>query len=79
MGHVDLCRTSGRAGQLLTFNVTVTGTTGNLAFTSAPTIDSTTGNLTYAVVANTNGTATVSVTLSDNGANNSPNVNTSGQ
>ncbi len=49
--------------QTLTFNVSVTGTTGNLAFTSAPAIDATTGNLTYTTAANTNGTANLSVTL----------------
>ena len=43
--------------QPLTFNVSVTGTTGNLSFSSAPAIDATTGNLTYTTAANTNGTA----------------------
>ncbi len=63
--------------QTLTFNVSVTGTTGNLAFSSAPAINATTGTLTYTTSANTNGTATVSVTLSDDGSNTPPNSNTS--
>ena len=68
----------GESGQTLTFNVSPTGTTGNIAFSSGPAIDSTTGNLTYTTSANTNGTATFSVTLSDNGSNVAPNSNTSG-
>jgi len=55
------------ADQELTFNLGVTSTTGTLAFSSAPAIDSTTGQLTYTAAANTFGTALVSVTLSDNG------------
>ncbi|HEX8144756.1 MAG TPA: tandem-95 repeat protein [Pyrinomonadaceae bacterium] len=64
-------------GQTLTFNVSVTGTTGTLTFTSAPAIDATTGNLTFTAAGDTNGTADVSVTLSDNGSNVLPNSNTS--
>ncbi len=60
--------------QTLTFNVTPNGTTGNIAFSSGPAIDSTTGNLTYTTSADTNGTATFDVTLSDNGGG----TNTSG-
>lgn len=64
--------------QNLTFNVTVTGTTGNLAFSSAPAINATTGTLTYTTSADTNGTANISVTLSDDGPNSPPpNSNTS--
>ena len=64
--------------QTLTFNVQVTGTTGNLAFSSAPAINATNGNLTYTTAANTNGTANLSVTLSDDGPNSPPpNSNTS--
>jgi len=63
--------------QTLTFNVMVTGTTGNLAFASAPAINATTGTLTYTTAADTNGTANLSVTLSDNGSNTPPNSNTS--
>ena len=49
------------AGQALSpFGVSVIGTTGTLAFTSAPAIDLATGTLTYQPAANTNGAATVS-------------------
>lgn len=68
----------GESGQTLTFNVSANGTTGNLAFSSGPAIDSSTGTLTYTTSANTNGTATFNVTLSDNGSNAAPNSNTSG-
>jgi hypothetical protein len=64
-------------GQTLTFNVTVTGTTANLAFTNSPAIDAATGNLTFTTAPDSNGTASVSVTLSDNGSNTPPNSNTS--
>jgi hypothetical protein len=69
---------AGDPAQTLTFNVSVAGTTGNLAFSSGPAIDSTTGNLTYTTSPDTNGTATINVTLSDNGSNVAPNSNTSG-
>jgi hypothetical protein len=68
---------TGETGQTLTFNITPTGTTGNLTFASGPTINSTTGTLTYTANANTNGTASFSVTLSDNGSNTPPSSNTS--
>ncbi|HKG60174.1 MAG TPA: Ig-like domain-containing protein [Pyrinomonadaceae bacterium] len=64
-------------GQILTFNLSPTGTTGTLTFSTAPAIDATTGTLTYTPTAGTNGTATFSVTLSDNGSNTPPNSNTS--
>jgi len=67
----------GETGQTLTFNITPTGTTGTLAFSSGPAINSTTGTLTYTTSADTNGTATFDVTLSDNGSNVPPNSNTS--
>jgi hypothetical protein len=54
-------------GQTLTFNVSPTGSTGSLTFSTAPAIDAITGTLTYTATAGTNGTATFSVTLSDNG------------
>ncbi|HLL76207.1 MAG TPA: Ig-like domain-containing protein, partial [Pyrinomonadaceae bacterium] len=54
------------SGQALTFNVMVTGTTGTLSFSAGPAVGSD-GKLTYTPAANTHGTATVSVTLSDNG------------
>ena len=66
------------AGQILTFNVSPTGSTGTLTFSTAPAINSTTGTLTYTATNGTNGTATFSVTLSDNGSNTPPNSNTSG-
>ena len=65
------------AGQVLTFNISPTGTTGTLTFSTAPAIDATTGTLTYTATNGTNGTATFSVTLSDNGSNTPPNSNTS--
>ncbi|HJT65247.1 MAG TPA: Ig-like domain-containing protein [Pyrinomonadaceae bacterium] len=65
-------------GQTLTFNVSPTGSTGTLTFSTAPAINSTTGTLTYTPTNGTNGTATFSVTLSDNGSNTPPNSNTSG-
>jgi hypothetical protein len=64
-------------GQILTFNISPTGTTGTLTFSTAPAIDATTGTLTYTATSGTNGTATFSVTLSDNGSNTPPNSNTS--
>jgi Calx-beta domain/Bacterial Ig domain len=66
------------AGQTLTFNVSPTGSTGTLTFSTAPAINSTTGTLTYTATNGTSGTATFSVTLSDNGSNTPPNSNTSG-
>ena len=60
---------AGDSGQTLTFNISAAGTTGNIAFSSAPAIDPTTGNLTYTTSPDTNGTATFNVTLSDNGSN----------
>jgi CSLREA domain-containing protein len=65
------------ATQTLAFTAQVTGTTGNLAFSTPPAIDASTGALTYQTAANTNGTATVQVTLSDNGGVANGGVNTS--
>ena len=64
-------------GQILTFNLTPGATTGTLTFSSGPSIDATTGTLTYTATGDTNGTATFSVTLSDDGSNTPPNSNTS--
>jgi hypothetical protein len=64
-------------GQVLTFNITPNGSTGTLTFSSGPAIDATTGTLTYTATADTNGTATFDVTLSDDGSNTPPNSNTS--
>ncbi len=61
-------------GQNLTFNLSVV-TTGNLDFTDPPAIDSQTGELTYTTKPNTNGVATVTVTLSDDGNSIPPHVN----
>ncbi|SDE06807.1 Ig-like domain-containing protein [Aquimonas voraii] len=55
------------AGQALSFALTVTGSTGNLAFAQAPAIDPATGNLSFAAQNGTSGTATVSVVLNDDG------------
>ena len=59
--------------QTLTFNVS---NNNNALFTAQPAI-SAAGVLTYTAVASANGTANVTVTLSDNGSDIAPNVNTS--
>jgi large repetitive protein len=61
-------------GQTLTFNIT--GNTNAALFSAAPSISSA-GVLTYTPAANANGSATITVTLSDSGSNVAPNVNTS--
>lgn len=53
--------------QQLTFDLDVTSTTGSLAFASLPAIDAATGTLTYEAMADTHGTATLLVTLRDDG------------
>jgi hypothetical protein len=65
------------ATQILTFLLSVTGTTGSLAFTSSPAIDPVTGALTFTLASNTSGTATIQAALQDNGSGTSPNVNSS--
>lgn len=60
--------------QTLTYTITQTGLTGNLAFLTPPDIDETTGNLTFVLAPDTNGTATFSVTLADDGVTGSPAV-----
>jgi methionine-rich copper-binding protein CopC len=62
------------AGQTLTFNLT--GNTNPSLFSAGPAI-SPTGVLTYTPAANASGSATITVTLSDNGSNAPPNINTS--
>ena len=57
------------------YAVGVTGMTGNLMFTTAPAIDPS-GVLTYEVAPNTNGTATIEVTVTDSGSGTAPNANT---
>ncbi|MDS4028772.1 MAG: FG-GAP-like repeat-containing protein [Candidatus Contendobacter sp.] len=61
--------------QVLTFQITNNTNPG--LFSAGPAVDATTGNLTYTPAANANGTATITLTLSDDGSNTSPNVNTS--
>ena len=55
------------AGQALTTFFRVTGTTGGLTFTQAPSIDFTTGALTFTSAPGSQGTATIEVTVSDDG------------
>jgi len=52
-------------GQVLTFNVTNNTNTG--LFSTQPAIDPATGTLTYTPAANAYGSATITITLSDNG------------
>jgi hypothetical protein len=63
-------------GQTLTFNVT--NNTNPSLFSVAPAIDATTGNLTFTPAADANGTADITVTLSDNGGTANGGVDTSG-
>jgi hypothetical protein len=65
------------AGQILSFQTTVVGTTGTLAFDVVPSIDPLTGALSFTTSADTNGTATVDVVLKDDGSGVLPNVNVS--
>ena len=66
------------AGQVLTFVVTQTASTGGLTFATAPVIDAITGNLTFQAAPDSSGTATFSVVLVDDGlAGPAPNVSTS--
>jgi hypothetical protein len=63
---------------LVAFNVTQLSSTGSIAFLAPPSIDPVTGTLTYQPTATAFGTATFSVTLTDNGPGAPPpNVNTS--
>jgi YVTN family beta-propeller protein len=65
------------AAQTLAFNTTVTGTTGSLTFSSAPAIDAVTGDLTFTAATGTNGSATIGVTVSDNGGTANGGIDTS--
>ncbi len=65
------------AGQVLTFQVNVTGTTGNLAFDAAPAVNATSGDLSFTSTADTAGVATVSVVLMDDGGTANGGVDTS--
>ncbi len=62
------------AGQTLTFNIT--GNTNPTLFSTAPAISST-GQLTYTPAANANGSATITLTLSDSGGTANGGANTS--
>ncbi|MCM2315292.1 MAG: Ig-like domain-containing protein, partial [Thermoanaerobaculia bacterium] len=62
-------------GQTLTFNVT--NNTNPTLFSSGPAIDPATGNLTFTPAANANGSADITVTLSDNGGTANGGVDTS--
>ncbi len=57
-------------GQTLTFLLTQTSPPGGLTFATPPSIDPTTGTLTYQADDDSSGTATFSVTLSDDGGGN---------
>ena len=64
------------SGQALSFAVSVTATTGSLAFITPPTMTAS-GTLSYAPQANTSGTATVQVILSDDGGTANGGIDTS--
>ncbi|MEO8669973.1 MAG: tandem-95 repeat protein [Tahibacter sp.] len=64
------------AAQTVSFTTTVTGTTGNLAFTTAPAVSST-GTLTFTATNATSGIATVSVVATDNGGTANGGIDTS--
>lgn len=65
------------AAQAVAFNLSVGSVTGNLTFSSPPAINPATGQLSYTASPGTFGTATVNVTLVDDGSSSPPNVNTS--
>ena len=62
------------SGQTLTFNVT---NNNNALFSVQPAVNATTGDLAYTPASNQNGSATVTVTLSDNGGTANGGVDTS--
>jgi len=62
------------SGQSLTFNIT--GNTNPALFAATPTV-SATGTLSYTLAANADGTATISLTLSDNGGTANGGIDTS--
>ena len=67
---------SNEAGQTLTFHVS---TSNNALFSVLPSIDPATGNLTYTLADNASGSATITVTLSDNGGTANDGVDTSAE
>jgi len=62
-------------GQVLTFNVT--NNTNSALFSTQPAIDPATGTLTYTPAANAYGSATITITLSDNGGTANSGLDTS--
>jgi hypothetical protein len=62
------------AGQVLSFNVS---NDNNALFSVQPAIDATTGDLTYTLAGNMSGSATVTVSLSDNGGTANGGIDTS--
>jgi VCBS repeat-containing protein len=66
---------SDEAGQTLAFNVT--GNTNPALFSTPPAIDPLTGTLTYTPAPNANGSATITLTLKDNGGTANGGVDTS--
>jgi len=62
-------------GQVLTFNVTAN--TNPTLFSTAPAINPANGNLTYTAAPDANGTASITITLSDNGGTANGGVDTS--
>jgi hypothetical protein len=65
------------ANQTLAFSVAVSNVTGNLAFSSAPTIDVNTGKLNFTTAPDTHGSATFSIQLKDDGGTANGGVDTS--
>ncbi len=55
----------GEGAQILTFEIT--GNTNAALFSAGPTVSPSTGNLTYTPAANQNGTATITLRITDNG------------
>lgn len=70
---------SDESGQVLAFDLTVQSTTRSLAFTTPPAIalNGTNGQLTFRTAPNTNGSATIVVSLRDDGNGTAPHANTS--
>ena len=65
------------ANQTLTFNTSISSTTGNLTFSAAPAINVNNGTLTYTPDANKYGSAVITVILSDNGGTANGGINQS--
>lgn len=69
---------SSETGQVLTFSVVNVNTvSGDLAFTSEPSLDASNGYLSYETMVDTHGSAEVTVRLADDGSSVPPNVNIS--